>query len=67
MVFINPGNPTGQCLSRGDLENLVRFCYKHRLVVLADEVYQENIYQVRRLGLHVYIVNQIERRTPNMG
>lgn len=49
MVFINPGNPTGQCLSRGDLENLVRFCYKHHLVVLADEVYQENIYQVRRL------------------
>lgn len=38
MVFINPGNPTGQCLSRKDLEGLVRFAHKHKLVLLADEV-----------------------------
>lgn len=24
LVFINPGNPTGQCLSRGDLEALIK-------------------------------------------
>ena len=46
MVFINPGNPTGQCLSREDLEGLVRFAHANGLVLLADEVYQENIYQV---------------------
>lgn len=45
MVFINPGNPTGQCLSKKDLEGLVKFAYKNRLVLLADEVYQDNIYQ----------------------
>lgn len=44
MVFINPGNPTGQCLSRQDLEGLVRFAHKHKLVLLADEV-----------GEHTYI------------
>lgn len=38
MVFINPGNPTGQCLSRQDLEGLVRFSHKHKLVLMADEV-----------------------------
>lgn len=48
MVFINPGNPTGQCLSRQDLEGLVKFAYKHKLVLMADEVYQDNIYQTVR-------------------
>ncbi|GBG32445.1 Alanine aminotransferase 1 [Hondaea fermentalgiana] len=44
MVLINPGNPTGSVLSYDDLCNVVRFCYKNKLVLLADEVYQENIY-----------------------
>jgi glutamate--glyoxylate aminotransferase len=47
LVFINPGNPTGQCLSRDDIESLIRFCYDNRLVLMADEVYQENIYRSR--------------------
>mmetsp|Transcript_32358 Transcript_32358/g.100880 ORF Transcript_32358/g.100880 Transcript_32358/m.100880 type:complete len:494 (-) Transcript_32358:47-1528(-) len=44
VVFINPGNPTGQCLRAEQLRELVRFAFLHRLVLLADEVYQENIY-----------------------
>lgn len=44
MVVINPGNPAGQCLSRQVLEDIVRFCKENRLVLLADEVYQANIY-----------------------
>ncbi len=44
MVVINPGNPTGQCLSKKTLEEIVRFCKQNRLVLLADEVYQANIY-----------------------
>ncbi|KAL0341786.1 UNVERIFIED_CONTAM: Alanine aminotransferase 2, mitochondrial [Sesamum calycinum] len=36
LVVINPGNPTGQ--------QIVDFCKKEGLVLLADEVYQENIY-----------------------
>lgn len=47
-VFINPGNPTGQCLSEDNLKDLVRFCYDNRLVICADEVYQENIYDTRK-------------------
>ena len=46
LVFINPGNPTGQCLSRQNLEELIRFAYEEKIVLMADEVYQENIYQV---------------------
>lgn len=43
-VLINPGNPTGQVLTRENLHDVVRFCAKHNLVLLADEVYQENVY-----------------------
>jgi aspartate/methionine/tyrosine aminotransferase len=39
-VFINPGNPTGQCLSEINVEDLVKFCYDERIVLMADEVYQ---------------------------
>lgn len=44
-VLINPGNPTGQVLSKDNVRDVVRFCCKHNLVLLADEVYQENVYQ----------------------
>ncbi len=42
--MINPGNPTGQVFSREDLQEIIRFCRDERLVLLADEVYQDNIY-----------------------
>ncbi|CAN6196633.1 unnamed protein product [Urochloa humidicola] len=48
MVIINPGNPTGQCLSEANIKELLQFCYHENLVLLADEVYQQNIYQDER-------------------
>lgn len=48
LVFINPGNPTGQCLSQSNLEELVKFAYEEKIVLMADEVYQENVYQDER-------------------
>ncbi|CAL5327696.1 unnamed protein product [Camellia sinensis] len=48
MVIINPGNPTGQCLSEANLKEILRFCYQENLVLLGDEVYQQNIYQDER-------------------
>ena len=47
LVFINPGNPTGQCLSYQNLKDLIQFAAEEKLVLMADEVYQTNIYQVR--------------------
>lgn len=44
LVVINPGNPTGQVLSKGNMQKIVEFCEKNQLVLLADEVYQDNIY-----------------------
>ena len=48
MVIINPGNPTGQCLSEANLREILRFCYSEKLVLLGDEVYQQKIYQDER-------------------
>lgn len=44
IVVINPGNPTGQVLTRDNIEQIIRFAQKHRLFIFADEVYQENVY-----------------------
>ncbi|VDM31780.1 unnamed protein product [Hydatigera taeniaeformis] len=44
LVVINPGNPTGQVLSRKSMEDIIRFVKRHGLVLLADEVYQFNVY-----------------------
>lgn len=48
MVIINPGNPTGQCLSHANLREILQFCYEQNLALLGDEVYQQNIYQDER-------------------
>ncbi|XP_074294781.1 alanine aminotransferase 2-like [Silene latifolia] len=44
LVVINPGNPTGQVLAEDNQKEIVEFCKKEGLVLLADEVYQENVY-----------------------
>ncbi|KAL0009683.1 hypothetical protein SO802_004791 [Lithocarpus litseifolius] len=44
LVVINPGNPTGQVLGEENQREIVEFCRKEGLVLLADEVYQENVY-----------------------
>ena len=41
---LNPGNPTGSVLDRDNIRMLVVFAKSHGLSILADEVYQENIY-----------------------
>jgi alanine transaminase len=45
LVVINPGNPTGALLDEATQEKLVRLCEKHSLVLLADEVYQNNLHR----------------------
>lgn len=44
IVIINPGNPTGASLPRGDIEKIIKFAAENRLVVMADEVYQTNVF-----------------------
>ncbi|KAB5564049.1 hypothetical protein DKX38_004103 [Salix brachista] len=44
VVVINPGNPTGQVLAEDNQRGIVEFCKQEGLILLADEVYQENVY-----------------------
>jgi alanine transaminase len=44
IVVINPGNPTGASLSEEDVRNVLTFAAEEKLVVLADEVYQTNVF-----------------------
>ena len=44
IVVINPGNPTGSVLDHENIKMIVEFARKHDLAILADEVYQDNIY-----------------------
>merc|ERR1711936_564748 len=44
IVIINPGNPTGNVLSRANIEAVVKFAEEKKLFVFADEVYQDNVY-----------------------
>lgn len=54
LVIINPGNPTGQCLTEENMREVIDFCHKERLVLLADEVYQTNIYQPDQRPFHSF-------------
>ena len=48
IVVINPGNPTGSILKPEVMEDIVVLAAKYGLVILADEVYQENVFSEER-------------------
>jgi aspartate/methionine/tyrosine aminotransferase len=45
ICVINPGNPTGAVLDEANIRMVVEFARRHGLSILADEVYQENVYR----------------------
>jgi len=48
IVVINPGNPTGACLNVEHMQEIIKLAHSESLVVLADEVYQTNIFLPER-------------------
>ena len=64
LILINPGNPAGNCLQKGELAEVLMFAYERGLCVLADEVYQDNVYNAgnvftscRRVAIDLGIYN----------
>jgi aspartate/methionine/tyrosine aminotransferase len=45
LVIINPGNPTGGVLDQANVEMVLAFAREKGLSIIADEVYQDNIWQ----------------------
>lgn len=48
LAVINPGNPTGQILSREVMADVLRFAEREKLILLADEVYQDNVHSDKK-------------------
>ncbi|XP_069990436.1 alanine aminotransferase 1-like, partial [Penaeus vannamei] len=44
LCVINPGNPTGNVLTRENIEGIIKFAHERNLFLFADEVYQDNVY-----------------------
>ncbi|KAJ5759340.1 hypothetical protein N7520_006496 [Penicillium odoratum] len=44
VAVINPGNPTGASLSADDIKAVLEIAAEEHLVVIADEVYQTNVF-----------------------
>lgn len=40
----NPANPTGLVLTKENIQEIIKFAYDNKLFIMADEVYQDNIY-----------------------
>jgi aspartate aminotransferase len=53
IVLVNPSNPTGHVCRREELEALAGIALRHDLIVIADEVYEYNVYG----GQHVSIAS----------
>ena len=41
IVIVNPNNPTGSYIKRGELEKLGRLCREHDLAIVSDEVFSD--------------------------
>jgi len=44
LAMINPGNPSGNVMTHCDIQTVAEFCAEHGIVMMADEVYQANVY-----------------------
>jgi alanine transaminase len=44
IIVINPGNPTGQVFTEPNMKDIIAWAYEKGLFIIADEVYQDNVY-----------------------
>lgn len=63
VVIINPGNPTGASLPEEDVEAVIKFAAEKRLVVMADEVYQTNVF-VGKFHSFKRALREMQQREP---
>jgi len=45
LMFVSPSNPTGAVMNRAEVEAIGQFALKHGLWVIADEIYQNLVYE----------------------
>ncbi|KAL3180555.1 hypothetical protein MRX96_009101 [Rhipicephalus microplus] len=48
LLLVNPSNPPGAVLSAKELEEIILFAYENELIILADEIFEHNVYNNKR-------------------
>ena len=51
IVLVNPCNPTGRVYTLEELTDLAALAIEHDLIVIADEVYEYNVYEGRHVSI----------------
>ncbi|HEX8154774.1 MAG TPA: aminotransferase class I/II-fold pyridoxal phosphate-dependent enzyme [Thermoanaerobaculia bacterium] len=58
VLYVNsPANPTGDVLTREQLESIAKFATEHNLTVISDEAYEDLLYADDGKGEHVSIAS----------
>jgi alanine transaminase len=63
IVIINPGNPTGASLTEEDVQNVIKFAAERHLVIMADEVYQTNVF-IGKFHSFKGVLRQMQKDNP---
>ncbi|KFZ02261.1 hypothetical protein V501_09614 [Pseudogymnoascus sp. VKM F-4519 (FW-2642)] len=63
IAIINPGNPTGASLSYSDIESVIDLAASEHLVILADEVYQTNVF-IGKFHSFKAVLRDMQKKTP---
>lgn len=63
IVIINPGNPTGASLPEEDIRAVLEFAQQENLVVMADEVYQTNVF-VGKFHSFKQVLRKLQEENP---
>jgi len=58
ILLINPSNPTGAVMSRKTLERVLELARRHNLLILADEIYDQLIYDPREKHISIATLAQ---------
>jgi len=71
VVLVNPGNPTGTVLTRGEVEGIMEIAERHGLFVISDETYRELVFDGREhvsalefpaMAQSVIVVDSVSKR-----
>ncbi|RMZ92010.1 hypothetical protein DV736_g736, partial [Chaetothyriales sp. CBS 134916] len=63
IVVINPGNPTGASLTEEDVRSVIKFAAERQLVIMADEVYQTNVF-IGKFHSFKRVLRQLQKDEP---
>ncbi|KAF8420489.1 pyridoxal phosphate-dependent transferase [Tirmania nivea] len=67
IVAINPGNPTGASLKEEDIRAVIDLAKEENLVVMADEVYQTNVFAPNKFFSFKKVLSQAMEQNPGQG